>query len=107
MSERETQRYFLFDDEGRLVGWTNIATGEVRSPYPGIDPDQCTRLAFSGIHLISPDIFPLMQEWPEKFPIVDFYLSVCRTHTIRAAVMPGLEMHDVGKLSQLNCIVPE
>ena len=54
-----------------------------------------------------PDIFPLMQAWPEKFPIVDFYLSVCRTHTIRAAVMPGLEMHDVGKLSQLNCIVPE
>ena len=28
VSERETQRYFLFDDEGRLVGWTNIATGE-------------------------------------------------------------------------------
>ena len=107
VSQRETQRYFLFDDEGRLVGWTNIATGEVRSPYPGIDPDQCTRLAFSGIHLISPDIFPLMQEWPEKFGIVDFYLSVCRTHTIRAAVMPGLEMHDVGKLSQLDCIVPE
>ncbi|MBR0223849.1 MAG: nucleotidyltransferase family protein [Bacteroidales bacterium] len=110
VSERETQRYFLFDDDRRLVGWTNIATGEVRSPYPGIDPDQCTRLAFSGIHCISPDIFPLMQEWPEKFPIVDFYLSVCRTHTVRAAVMPGLQMHDVGKLSQLSeldCIVPE
>lgn len=110
VSERETQRYFLFDDDRRLVGWTNIATGEVRSPYPGIAPDQCTRLAFSGIHFISPDIFPLMQAWPEKFPIVDFYLSVCRTQTIRAAVMPGLEMHDVGKitqLSELDCKVPE
>lgn len=110
VSERETQRYFLFDDDRQLVGWTNIATGEVRSPYPGIDPDQCTRLAFSGIHFISPDIFPLMQAWPEKFPIVDFYLSVCRTQTIRAAVMPGLEMHDVGKitqLSELDCKVPE
>jgi NDP-sugar pyrophosphorylase family protein len=102
VSDRPTQRYFLFDDDGLLVGWTNIATGEVRSPYAGIDPDACTRLAFSGIHYISPAIFPLMQEWPEKFPIVDFYLSACRTHAIRAAVMPGLELHDVGKLSELQ-----
>ena len=107
VSDRPTQRYFLFDEDGLLVGWTNIATGEVRSPWPGIDPDCCTRLAFSGIHCISPAIFPLMQEWPEKFSIVDFYLSACRTHAIRAAVIPGLELHDVGKISELNCIVPE
>ncbi len=107
VSERETQRYFLFDDDNRLVGWMNRATGEVRSPWPGIDPDQCKCLAFSGIHLIDPAILPLMQEWPEKFPIVDFYLAVCRTHTIRAVVQPGLELHDVGKLSQLDCIIPE
>ena len=107
VSDRPTQRYFLFDDAGLLVGWTNIATGEVRSPYAGIDPDCCTRLAFSGIHCIDPAIFPLMREWPEKFPIVDFYLSVCRTHTVRAAVMPGLKIHDVGKLAELDCIIPE
>lgn len=102
VSDRPTQRYFLFDDAGLLVGWTNIATGEVRSPYPGIDPDCCTRLAFSGIHYIDPAIFPLMRDWPEKFSIVDFYLSVCRTHAVRAAVMPGLVLHDVGKLSELQ-----
>lgn len=107
VSERKTQRYFLFDRDMRLVGWTNIATGEVRSPYAGIDPDQCKRLAFSGIHYIDPAIFPLMHPWPEKFPIVDFYLSVCRTHAVRAAVMPGLKMHDVGKLAELDCIIPE
>lgn len=107
VSERETSRYFLFDQARRLVGWTNLQTGEVRSPYAGIDPDQCIPLAFSGIHCISPAIFPLMREWPEKFSIVDFYLSVCRTHGIRAAVMPGLELHDAGKLSQLDCKVPE
>lgn len=103
VSDRPTQRYFLFDDDRLLVGWTNIATGEVRSPYPGIDPDSCTRLAFAGIHLIDPAILPLMAEWPEKFSIVDFYLSICRTHNVRAAVMPGLELHDVGKLSQPDC----
>jgi NDP-sugar pyrophosphorylase family protein len=104
VSDRPTQRYFLFDDAGLLVGWTNIATGEVRSPYTGIDPDCCTRLAFAGIHCISPDIFPLMRDWPEKFGIVDFYLSVCRTHAIRAAVMPGLVLHDVGKVSELSLL---
>ena len=107
VSERETQRYFLFDDDNRLVGWINRATGEVRSPWSGIDPDQCKCLAFAGIHLIDPAIFPLMQEWPEKFSIVDFYLAICRTYTVRAVVQPGLELHDVGKLSQLDCIIPE
>ena len=33
VSERETSRYLLFDDDMRLVGWTNTTTGEVRSPY--------------------------------------------------------------------------
>ena len=107
VSDRPTARYFLFDEAGLLVGWTNLSTGEVRSPWPGIDPDACTRLAFSGIHYLSPDILPLMRDWPEKFSIVDFYLAMCRTHAIRAAVMPGLELHDVGKLSELDCIVPE
>ena len=107
VSDRPTARYFLFDEAGLLVGWTNLSTGEVRSPWPGIDPDACTRLAFSGIHYQSPDILPLMRDWPEKFSIVDFYLAMCRTHAIRAAVMPGLELHDVGKLSELDCIVPE
>ena len=104
VSNRQTSRYLLFDEDMRLVGWTNIDTGEVRSPYAGIDPDCCTRLAFAGIHCISPDIFPLMRDWPEKFGIVDFYLSVCRTHAIRAAVMPGLVLHDVGKVSELSLL---
>lgn len=107
VSDRPTQRYFLFDEDGLLVGWTNLATGEVRSPWPGIDPDHCTRLAFSGIHYISPAIFPLMHDWPEKFSIVDFYLAICRTHAVRAAVMPGLVLHDVGKLSELTFISPK
>ena len=29
-SERKTQRYFLFDEDNRLKGWTNIATGASR-----------------------------------------------------------------------------
>ena len=107
VSDRPTQRYFLFDDEMRLVGWTNRATGQVRSPWPGIDPDKCTPLAFAGIHIIDPAVFPLLEPWPEKFSIVDFYLHICRTHTVRAAVVPGLEIRDVGKLSELAMELPK
>lgn len=102
VSNRKTARYFLFDEERKLVGWTNVETGEIRSPYGNIDLDQCTPLAFSGIHLISPEIFGLMKDWPERFPIVDFYLTYCRTHTIRAAVAENLDIRDIGKLSQLS-----
>ena len=47
VSRRQTKRYLLFDDEMILDGWTNIATGEVRSPYPGLDPSDLKQLAFS------------------------------------------------------------
>lgn len=102
VSSRKTSRYFLFDSERKLVGWTNVDTGEVRSPYSSINLDECTPLAFSGIHLISPEIFGLMADWPEKFPVVDFYLTVCRTHTIRAVIPDKLEIKDIGKIFQLR-----
>lgn len=98
VSSRETSRYLLFDDGMRLVGWQNIKTGEIRSPYGNIDPDQCTPLAFSGIHYASPSIFPLMQDFPDVFGIIDFYLSICRTHVVRGVVPDGFKVRDLGKL---------
>ncbi len=101
VSERDTSRYFLFDDSNRLVGWTNIATGEVKSPYPDLDVAKCRKLAFAGVHTISPEIFPLMDSFPETFSIVDFYLSICDKYSIVGVLQDGLEIHDIGKLSDL------
>jgi N-acetyl-alpha-D-muramate 1-phosphate uridylyltransferase len=102
VSERKTSRYLLFDEQLRLVGWTNVQTGEVRSPYQNLDAKVCKKLAFAGIHTISPDIFPLMEGWSDRFSIIDFYLSVCATHTIRGVQMPNLRMLDVGKIDSLQ-----
>lgn len=102
VSPRETSRYLLFDDGMRLVGWQNIKTGEIRSPYGSIDPDQCTPLAFSGIHYASPSIFPLMQDFPDVFGIIDFYLSICRTHIVRGVVPDGFKVRDLGKIETGN-----
>lgn len=102
VSERDTLRYLLFDGDLHLKGWTNMATGEVRSPFPVSDIGQWQRLAFSGIHCFSPALFREMADWPEKFPIMDFYLSVCGKVAVRAVKQPGLRLLDVGKLSSLR-----
>ena len=103
VSSRNTQRYLLFDDDMRLVGWTNIATGEVRSPYPGLDPSGCTMLAFSGIHQVSDSVFGVMESegMGERFPIMDFYLKVCDRYPIYGMKPASLELIDVGKLDTL------
>ena len=104
VSERETQRYFLFDEEGRLKGWTNVKTGEVRSPFGDIDPSQYRKLAFAGIHLMSPAIFDAFDKlgFGDRFSITDFYLKACAEYPIYAAVPPGFKMVDVGKKETLS-----
>lgn len=100
VSERKTQRYLLFDDDMRLMGWTNIATGEVKSPYP--DVSRFRRLAFSGIHVLSPSLIASMADYPDRFPVIDFYLNECAKRNIRGYIQTDLRLLDVGKLDTLD-----
>ena len=102
VSVRKTKRYLLFDDTMRLVGWTNIETGEVKSPYKDLDPKQYKMYAFSGIHMVAPSLFPLMEEEPDKFPIMDFYLRHCDKVRIEGYVKNDLKLMDVGKQETLK-----
>jgi NDP-sugar pyrophosphorylase family protein len=101
VSERTTTRYLLFDDDMRLVGWTNIQTGEVKSPYPGLDPQKYHKFAFAGIHVMNPSLFRHFSEWPDKFSIIDFYLSICNQHPIYGYLQPDLRLMDVGKMETI------
>lgn len=114
VSERETARYLLFEPETmKLVGWTNILTGEVRSPYAGLDPASCRRLAFSGIHVMSDTVFEAMDRYvaenglddgkqSPRFPVMDFYLSVCDRYYIYGVKADDLHLVDVGKLDTIQ-----
>ena len=103
VSERKTKRYLLFSGDMRLVGWTNIETGEVRSPYPNLNPEDCRMYAFAGIHVLSPRLFKMMdEEFPDKFGIIDFYLKACASHCIRGYLKKDLKLLDVGKLDSLK-----
>ena len=101
VSQRQTKRYLLFDDSSRLVGWTNIETKEIKSPYPHLDVKQQKMFAFSGIHLVAPSLFPLLADGPERFPIMDFYLQHCAQVNIMAKFQPDLRLLDVGKVDTL------
>ena len=95
VSQRKTKRYLQFDDDMRLIGWKNIETGEVKGR-------EGRPLAFSGIHIFHPSFAPLMEDWPDRFPIMDFYLKVCADHVIRGFEAPHLKLLDVGKLDTLE-----
>lgn len=106
VSERQTKRYLLFDDDLRLQGWTNIETGELKGPVANcqLSTDNCQfrKLAFSGIHLFHPSLAPLLSDWPERFPIMDFYLKACGDRLIRGYEAGNLRLLDVGKLDSLD-----
>lgn len=123
VSRRKTNRYLLFDNAMRLMGWVNIATGELRSPFDWVkNPDEAeldmdnyrliimrgtteivlNLFAFSGIHSFSPRLFPLMERFPDRFPILDFYLQTCHRTRIYGLNKPDLRLLDVGKLDSLQ-----
>ena len=109
VSRRQTKRYLLFDNGMRLMGWKNVETGEVKSPYEYVrrtglsqHGEKLHMFAFSGIHSFSPRLFPLMDRFPDKFSIIDFYLSVCHRSRIMGLVKDDLAMIDVGKLDSLR-----
>ena len=107
VSPRDTQRYLVFDENNRLCGWTNIATGAVRGPIANTPPIPNTRnLAFSGMQVLNPRIFDVMDkvvaDKGEKFSLIDLYLSIAEKEILRAYIPENYRMMDVGKIAQLS-----
>lgn len=120
VSWRRTKRYLVFNNNKLLVGWVNIETGEVKSPWPEVKEalqqetypmsagDEPLTIAgyhlyaFSGIHLFYPQMFTYMVGAPDKFPIMDFYLSLCRRVPIKGYLKRDLKLMDVGKIDTLH-----
>ena len=112
MSDRKTQRYLLFDTDECLIGWVNMATGQVKSPHPELlehDGDSTyfqqhsalKKHAFAGIQVFFPSLLPFMNTWQGKFSIIDFYLSICDKVPIHCHFDPQLQLLDVGKLDTI------
>lgn len=98
--ERQTQRYLLFDQNHRLVGWENIQTGETKI----VDPRKFVNaapLAFSGIQVLNPEIFSLITQ-EGKFSIIDTYLELAKDYKILAYTDQSDLWMDIGKPAELE-----
>ena len=93
VTNRKSSRHFLFDRDERLSGWRNTKTGEEKISIPA---SALKEKAFSGIHLISPEIFPLIHR-EGKFSIVDVYLELAALHLILGFDHSGSKLVDVGR----------
>ncbi|MEX0982316.1 MAG: nucleotidyltransferase family protein [Bacteroidales bacterium] len=98
--ERETSRNLLVDRSGRLCGWRDNKSGKTvmvegwknrfgfmdGHPESGMLDDALTEtdpkpVAFSGIHVIAPEIFEMLDS-KEPFSIIEAYLDMAGGHKI-------------------------
>ena len=103
VQERSSSRALLFDDELQLCGRRSSAPGtteedktELVRPSPRMQA-----LAFCGIHVISPRIFPLMTE-EGVFSIISSYLRLAgRGEKILGFRADEYRWRDLGRLDDL------
>lgn len=93
VSDRTSSRCFLFNEQMQLCGWRNNNTGDEKISREG---EVLHPLSFSGIHIIDPRIFSLIDQ-EGKFSMVDVYLDLAKTNTILAYNHSGSLLIDVGK----------
>ena len=87
VSRRHTKRLLLFDADGRLL--RRAAEGE-------------EGLAFSGISMVSPALFPLLPEADHPYPVIDEYIRLTATHRIGSYLHSPDGWLDVGKPDTLK-----
>ncbi len=97
VTDRKSSRYFLFDHNDRLAGWRNTKTGEEKI---SVQTSDLKEKAFSGIHVISPDIFPLIHQ-RGKFSVVDVYLGLATRYPILGFDHSDSKLVDVGRTESI------
>lgn len=116
---RKTQRYFMFSPDARLIGWTNLATGQFRPTEAVRFQSQAQLKAFGGLHIIDSDnIFEqlekyntsLIEKQPDcevlngvaKFSITDFYIETSDINVFRGYQFDQpYQWVDIGKAETL------
>jgi NDP-sugar pyrophosphorylase family protein len=99
VQRRETSRYLLFDAHDQLCG---RRAGQDGPPQLVRFADQFQALAFSGIHVLSPENFAKMRE-EGAFSIIPTYLELAaQGEKILAFRADGSDWRDLGRLDNLN-----
>jgi NDP-sugar pyrophosphorylase family protein len=99
VKKRETSRYFLFDEEKRLCGWQDLKN-ELRTISVEYS-EPLTPYAFSGIHVVNPEIFRLIKE-EGGFSMTKVYLRLAKEHRIEAYDHSNSSWIDLGTVENLR-----
>ena len=85
VSRRKTKRLLAFDERGLLVGRADEG------------------IAFSGISIVSPELFALLPEADRPYPVIDEYIRLSQAgHRIGAYLHDPAHWLDVGKPETLK-----
>jgi NDP-sugar pyrophosphorylase family protein len=103
VKDRKTSRSFLFNRENELCGWRNHQTGSVILSKGNIE--ELEPIAFSCVHVINPEIFPLITE-EGKFSITDVYLRLAKDYKINAYKHDQDFWYDMGRTELLPYAEP-
>jgi NDP-sugar pyrophosphorylase family protein len=99
VQKRESSRYLLFDEQGELCG---RRIGHDQEPELVRSTPNLQALAFSGIHMISPRLLPMMTE-EGVFSIIATYLGLAgQGEKILAFRADEYYWRDLGKLDDLR-----
>lgn len=96
---RPTSRYLMFNKDHQLTGWNNEATSTLIVSRP--DVEFSDPMAFSGIQVVSPKIFDLIDN-EEPFSITSLYLKLAEEHPILGYFDASNFWIDLGKPEQLE-----
>lgn len=102
VADRHTSRKLLFDSSLQMRGWINTSTGETKPASLADSTSGLTPLAFGGIHILNPTVFPLLRDYAatagEEFSITPFYIALCQKISVKAWCQPiGTHWIDAGK----------
>jgi len=96
--KRTSSRYLLFDEDFNMNGWTKPADNNIihsrtsKAYHP---------FAFSGIHIISPEIFEHIQQ-KGKFSLTPAYLELSKKHHIKGYLHDQDYWFDLGSPEKLE-----
>jgi len=100
IKDKNSRRSLLFDQEWRLAGWENHDTHE-RKIIHRVNTANLQPMGFCGIHVISTEIFDLMQK-EEVFSIINTYIQLAAEYKIVGFTAEENLWMDIGSHEQLR-----
>lgn len=95
---RPGNRFYLIDKEGIIRGWCNKATGD--QVLTTSISDGLSEIAFSGMHVVDPEIFKFMNEG--VYSMTTLYLKVASNHSIYTFLNDSGYWGDIGTPESLE-----